>query len=332
LSAIVDEIASSQQVEAAVEHDSSVFNPHQSVTPALMVMSLHSCGNLLHHGLRTIHLNPSVQAVAMIGCCYNLMTERLGPPTYKIPNLRSKHPRILETSSSKDQHGFPMSSRFLKHKHRVIIPDRIGESLGHDPFDGADEEVGIRLNITARMLAVQAPSNWSQSDSSRFFTRHFYRALLQRIFLDYGIIEAPEKCADTIGGGSSAAESSGMTTPIIIGNLRKPCYSDFVSYVRGAASKLVATGNQLGDVVQKTLAKVSDEEIRDYETRYFERKKDLCISWSLMSFSAQVIEAMIVVDRWLWLKEQDCVDKAWVEPVFDYNQSPRNLVVVGIRK
>jgi hypothetical protein len=51
-----------------------------------------------------------------------------------------------------------------------------------------------------------------------------------------------------------------------------------------------------------------------------------------MAFSAGVVEAVIVVDRWLWLKEQKEVEHAWVEPVFEYKHSPRNLVVVGIKK
>jgi hypothetical protein len=52
-----------------------------------------------------------------------------------------------------------------------------------------------------------------------------------------------------------------------------------------------------------------------------------------MAFSAGVVESLIVVDRWLYLKEhEDLVRDCWVEPVFDYKQSPRNLVVVGIKR
>ena len=52
-----------------------------------------------------------------------------------------------------------------------------------------------------------------------------------------------------------------------------------------------------------------------------------------MAFSAGVAESVIVVDRWLWLKEQEgWVGKCWVQAVFDYKWSPRNLVVVGIRQ
>ena len=51
-----------------------------------------------------------------------------------------------------------------------------------------------------------------------------------------------------------------------------------------------------------------------------------------MAFSGGVLESLIVVDRWLFLKEQPEVDTAWVKAVFDYKQSPGNLVVGGVNK
>jgi hypothetical protein len=279
----------------------------------LMVMSLHSCGNLVHHGLRSLLLNPSVKCVAMVGCCYNLVTERLGPATYKLPELRPQaNPRVSELAEAQDPNGFPMSQRFCDYYRE-------------DRSDA--EDVGVRLNITSRMMAVQAPGNWGPSDSESFFTRHFYRALLQRIFLDRGIVGPPT--AECVGGASPAGHSSGGT-PIVIGSLRKVCYSSFVAYVRGALAKLVddpARGDRFREMTEMT-----DEQIQEYEVAFQSGKKDLSVIWSLMAFSAGVIEATIVVDRWLWLKEQEEVEEAWVEAVFDYAMSPRNLVIVGVKK
>jgi len=274
-------------------------------SPRLMVMSLHSCGNLVHHGLRSLVLNPSVRVVAMVGCCYNLLTERLGPPTYKLPELRPAHPRLQKTREARDPHGFPMSERLCTY--------------------GAGNQ-GVRLNITARMMAVQAPQNWGEKDSDAFFTRHFYRALLQRIFLDRGIVGPPsEECV----GGSPSGHSSG--TPIVLGSLKKSCHANFVTYVRGALAKLCGN-DEMGSLFREKMDGMTDEEIADYEDGYRERKKELSVIWSLMAFSAGVVEATIVVDRWLWLKEQEEVKEAWVEPIFDYRLSPRNLVVVGVKK
>ena len=77
---------------------------------------------------------------------------------------------------------------------------------------------------------------------------------------------------------------------------------------------------------------LTDEVIDRYEIEWAYAKKNLSVIWSLMAFSAGVVESMIAVDRWLFLREQECVEKCWVEPVFDYAQSPRNLVVVGIKR
>ncbi|KIW07008.1 uncharacterized protein PV09_01903 [Verruconis gallopava] len=322
--------------------------------PVVMVISLHSCGNLVHHGLRTLVLNPSVKAVALVGCCYNLMTERLGPPTHKL-HRRRHHPRLDATAGTYDPNGFPMSERFVRYKYRVIPhPDfSLAKSCDEKALAGCESSEfqaeamddtscddiieGIRLNITARMMAVQAPENWTEGESSSFFKRHFYRAVLQRIFLDKGVVSAPPNQEDDMGcspAGSSwglANSDGGGTAPIVIGNLKKKNYESFNTYVRGAVEKLIAGGGEIAEVIEAKVGNMSDDEIRSYEQKYWARKKDMSILWSMMAFSAGVVEAMIVVDRWLWLKEQACIKHAWVQPVFSYALSPRNLVIVGIK-
>jgi hypothetical protein len=316
-----------------------------------MVISLHSCGNLVHHGLRSLLLNPHISAVAMVGCCYNLVTERLGPPTYKLPTLRPNHPRLVATSNAFDPHGFPMSDKLATYPlpHQPPPPLDGDDKLDTDPTH--EQQHGIRLNITARMMAVQAPFNWGRDDSDLFFTRHFYRALLQRIFLDRGVVSAP--VAATQGSAVSAnghtshvtwtppngrgpgLSSDGTATPLTIGTLRKFAYGDFVSYVRAAVGKLTSP-NSFCEIdpgfIQGKMDGLTDGDIRSYEARYAHRKKELSVMWSLMAFSAGVVESVVVADRWLWLREQGEVEHAWVEAVFEYAHSPRNLVIVGIKK
>ena len=276
----------------------------------LTIISLHSCGNLVHHGLRSLIINPSVKAVALIGCCYNLVTERLGPPTFKVPSLRNFNSRLDYTSSACDPHGFPISNRLLNY----------GYSGGE----------GIRMNITARMMACQAPQNWTAKDCESFFTRHFYRALLQRILWDRGLADSQAENECGVGSGSSRGWS-GANPPITIGSLRKSCYESFKTYVRGAVNKIIQDPVQ-GDRVAQGLQELTDEQVATYEKIYMPKKKELSIMWSLMAFSASLVESVILVDRWLYLKEHPEVKDCWVEPVFDYAQSPRNLVVVGIKK
>lgn len=272
----------------------------------LMAISIHSCGNLSHHGIRSLILNPSVKAIAIVGCCYNLLTERLGPPTFKLPLLRPYirpiNARMDRESEACDSHGYPMSERVKEYN---------GE--------------GIRLNITSRMMAVQAPHNWTEKESDEFFTRHYFRALLQKLFLDYGVVLKPNAATDDNLGSAG-------TEPIIIGSLRKACYTDFRAYVRGAIAKLTNDPERRISTISK-LNDLKDEDIEEYARSYAPRKKELSVMWSLMAFSAGVIESLIVTDRWLYLREHaDIVEDCWVEAVFDYKQSPRNLVVVGVKK
>ncbi|KAH1498458.1 hypothetical protein LV164_003765 [Aspergillus fumigatus] len=277
--------------------------------PNVMVISLHSCGNLLHHGIRSLVLNPSVKAIAMIGCCYNLVTERLGPATYKVPILRTQHPRLTQDACAYDPHGFPMSKRL--------------ESFEH--ISGT----GVKLNITARSMSLQAPYNWGREDSEAFFTRHFYRALLQRIFVDRGVVEKPVNPTDLYGLETGGPDAVG--NPLIVGSLRKAAFTSFSAYVHAAVAKLSKDPHN-GEKVKARMAGITEEEVKRYEVEYWPRKKHLSVTWALMAFSSALVEALIVVDRWQFLREHDTVRDCWVEPVFEYSESPRNLAVVGIKK
>lgn len=284
--------------------------------PDAMVISLHSCGNLLHHAVRSLTLNPSVRAICLVGCCYNLLTERLTPATYKLPSLRpAAHPRLQTESTRGDPHGFPMSNRFCIHT---------------SPKSASEGIPGVKLNITARMMAVQAPQNWTAKESTAFFARHFYRALLQRLFLDLGIIPPPDASTSVPSPSPTSGNTAGGT-PIIIGSLRKIHYTSFPAYVRGALEKLYNCPER-GELFKQKFAEMSDQDLADYEASFARQKHELSVVWSLMAFSAGVVESLIVVDRWCWLSEQEEVKEAWVEPVFDYGISPRNMVVVGIKK
>ncbi|KAI1818164.1 methyltransferase domain-containing protein [Poronia punctata] len=286
----------------------------------LMAISIHSCGNLSHHGIRSLILNPDVQAIAIVGCCYNLMTEKLGPPTYKHPymrpSLQALNGRVIRESNKHDPHGFPLSDRLCTY-----------------------ENDGIRLNITARMMACQAPFNWTEVESDGFFTRHFFRAVLQKMFLDRGVItkiyhngdEAEKEEED----GCAASPFNVSTNPVILGSLSKSCYKSLHAYVRGAITKLTTSSDhhEQRDIIKERMSNITDEEIAEYERVYGPRKRELSAIWTLMAFSAIVVESLIVTDRWLFLRQHpNLVQDCWVETVFDYRQSPRNLVVVGIKK
>jgi hypothetical protein len=110
----------------------------------MMAISIHSCGNLSHYGIRSMILNPCIRAVAIVGCCYNLLTEKLGPPTHKPPfhrpSLQPINARVARESERRDpQHhrphdGMPGAAKLDRRGKRCLLyppllPRRPAENL-----------------------------------------------------------------------------------------------------------------------------------------------------------------------------------------------------------
>lgn len=217
------------------------------------------------------------------------------------------------------------------------------EILDIDPFPTPNNKITSLDNAnTPFCTACQAPYNWTEVESDSFFTRHFYRAVLQKIFLDKGVITKVYHSKTDSGGDEGDRENEEespfnmSTNPVIIGSLGKSCFKSLHAYVRGAIKKLASnedTSDKYSAVIHEKMGDMTDDEIEAYARAYAPRKRELSSMWTLMAFSAGVVESLIVTDRWLFLKEHgDVVQDCWVESVFDYKESPRNLVVVGIKK
>ncbi|KAK9356326.1 methyltransferase domain-containing protein [Lipomyces doorenjongii] len=230
----------------------------------IVLAGLHTCGNLSHHALRSLVDTQEIHAVAVVGCCYNLMTEKDG---------------------ERDNVGYPMSRQV--------------------------QSYSIPLPITARMLACQAPATWTREGRESFFTRHFYRALLQLIFSDRGLL--------------------GQSNHIPIGSLRKQWYSSFPTYCRGACKRAAENYEAKFDLSRDNPFDISEDVATEYHDRLVCKKRRLCILWTLMASTvAPLTEALIHLDRYYFLKENGA-SEVHVSVVFDQRISARNLMVVGLK-
>ncbi|KAK9241364.1 methyltransferase domain-containing protein [Lipomyces kononenkoae] len=228
----------------------------------MVLAGLHTCGNLSHHALKSLFDTQEVHAVAVVGCCYNLMTEK---------------------DSEDDVVGYPMSRKL--------------------------QSYSIPLPTTARMLACQAPATWTRETRESFFTRHFYRALLQLIFHDRGLLGQVQN----------------------IGSLRKQWYSSFYTYCRGACKRAVGAYDADSDASSENPFDISEEVSTEYHDRLLSKKRRLCILWTLMACTVgPLTEALIHLDRYYFLKENGA-SEVHVSVVFDQVISARNLVVVGVK-
>ncbi|KAI9323275.1 methyltransferase domain-containing protein [Dichotomocladium elegans] len=176
------------------------------------------------------------------------------------------------------------------------------------PLSDSLKQRGYKLSTTARVLACHSPWQWihEMENCRKLFEQHFSRALLQQIMADKGL-------------------SSTVAPP----TLGKPFNKefDFGAYVQKALKKFGAAPDA-----------ISPEEANMYYARYKNQcraDRQITVLWTLRSLLAPVLESLILMDRWLYLR--GVVSKGsgspksgvWMWPLFDPYESPRNVVFVA---
>jgi len=109
-----------------------------------LLIGLHACGDLTAHTVRLFAKEKYFRGMQIVGCCYNLCSERL--PTNE-----------FVTKSSAEQACFPLSS-YVRSKN-------------------------IHLGQIARQLACQSPEKW-QAMEQNLQPSLLYRAILQKMAFD----------------------------------------------------------------------------------------------------------------------------------------------------
>lgn len=105
---------------------------------------------------------------------------------------------------------------------------------------------------------------------------------------------------------------------MVIGGLPRSAYTSFPAYADAALRKLSFAPDALG----------GEAGAAAYEATYSAREGEIRIAWTLAAILAPVLESVILLDRFLYLKEQGITDVR-VVPCFDYTISPRNMVIIA---
>lgn len=158
----------------------------------------------------------------------------------------------------------------------------------------------VELTMSAKNLACQAPQNWTKESSDEFFKRHFFRALLQKLLLDLGQLTSHKR--------------------MLVGSLRPRYFANFAIYVEAAMEKL-----HLPPLLISEAVKLASK----YEHEYVPQFKSLKITWTLICACAPLLETCILLDRFYYLYEQNCMAEINLTCVFDQSISPRNVAIVG---
>ncbi|XP_022256223.1 methyltransferase-like protein 25 isoform X2 [Limulus polyphemus] len=165
------------------------------------------------------------------------------------------------------------------------------------PLSSVLRQKKFSLSRNARMLACQAFERISQKGEIPTKSQ-FYRAVLQVIIRD--------KC------GTSRSDYR-------VGRLMAKC-NGFVDYVRQSLKKLKLTHLQ-----------ITDEEILNYLKQYEPEEDKVRAFLQLRLCLAPCIEALILLDRLMFLYEMTSVEKAHLVQLFNPLTSPRCYALVAFK-
>lgn len=162
---------------------------------------------------------------------------------------------------------------------------------------------GCQLGRNARMLASQAPERLA--NHKKLPDRSIYwRALLQEILCDVIGVQRDDWQA---------------RNDWQVGKIASKCHT-FTEYVHKALQKLRLTHVEL-----------SDEAIEEYESTHREQEHKMRAFFQLKAVLAPCIEALILLDRLLYLFEQDNMTTIHLVQLFDPITSPRCYALIALK-
>ncbi|KAM0717741.1 hypothetical protein Q7P37_007593 [Cladosporium fusiforme] len=213
----------------------------------------------------------------------------------------------LHACGSLSEHMIRLSTTVPSVSHLAVVgccynhipPLSISNPLGF-PISSFMRCNNLNLSTSALITGCQAPTNWTHNPDSLFGRKYWYRAILEKLLYDKKLVKQGQRPVWGIRNG------------------------DLRSFVAYAARALHSLKLEIGE-------DVTEEEITEYEERYRHRTAETAILWTLSVVLCRVVESAIALDRVFFLQEAGMQD-ADVLPIFDYKESPRNLMIVATKK
>ncbi|CAB4427603.1 unnamed protein product [Rhizophagus irregularis] len=170
------------------------------------------------------------------------------------------------------------------------------------PLSKFFKEKNFYMGLTIRHLACQAPSRWSvqQESSIKAFEHHFFRALLQYILIKKDLVKDTPR----------------------IGKLHHRSFTSFSTYCNAALKKLSLPLNSISQ-------SESEKYYNEFKQKGYMRK--IIVFWTLRAMLGPCFESIILLDKCLYLFENNHVKEVKCFGIFDELKSPRNMVIVGIK-
>ncbi|CAN0891162.1 Methyltransferase-like protein 25B [Linum grandiflorum] len=294
--------------------ESQLISKSRNGKASLVLAGLHACGDLSVTMLKTFSECKEAKAIVSIGCCYNLLSEA-----------------CLDSPDS--QTGFPVSNGV--------------------------RSTGISLGKSSRDLACQSAERWSclEKDAGiQNFDLHAFRAVFQMVLFKHypsSVTESPSvgrqgkalrrqqrKGASTWSSENSKETSNGTGINHAAQPLDSRMDDNSSSEMDRSANKALSASPDKCTLFEKFsvsgLSRLGLKPLEEIDFREIWNEAQPCAEligpyWSLRAALGPVLETLILLDRLLFIQEQDGIEDATMLPIFDPAISPRNLAIIARR-
>ena len=110
--------------------------------------------------------------------------------------------------------------------------------------------------------------------------------------------------------------------PMVIGRIRSNKFNTFSNYVNAVFKKMKLNPELINSLDLES----------EYYLHYYQHMKRIAFIWTLQSIFGLVIESILLMDRLLYLQENEIVKNASLFKIFDHQNSPRCFILKASKK
>lgn len=277
-------------LDLSVEDFLKILKKNKVHDESKMIIGLHTCGDLAATIIK-LYVESGSETLINVGCCYDGISGNFFEFILELNVPREKISKVKAN-------GYPMSD-FLK-KNRVFLG-------------------------SGKMLSTLSLNSWTEEKidySIFYFKKHSFRMAFDVL------MNEPTKTLAVKVNPKNVTKFSKYAQTAIDG-------------IKKENKRL--TKDDLGKEDEKKTVKIDDDLLKliQDETKMeefyaqFRPNKDGIIQsvqcyWSLRALLGPIIEALVLVDRILYLHEQG--RKAYLLRIFEYKVSPRSVVIISHKK
>eukprot|EP00900_Chrysochromulina_parva_P004016 jgi/Chrpa1/13615/Chrysochromulina_OHIO_Genome00022355-RA len=319
-----------------------------AASSGVVLCALHACGDLSPTITRCFALAPSVAALVLVPCCYNLLTVHSDPcgaehspmkvgkchPCHPCGAEESDPPSTRPSASPSTRPSAPPSTK----QARVPSVAKAAAATAGFPLSEVVRRTGLILSRDVRWIATQReaaalPPSWldeaSKADGAAppaALLAQLWRALFAALMRDHYADCVPEGTRVSTGGHArhrqQMAEAEGQGDD----KVGSTAGFEFVAFAEAALARAGLPANRLD---RSELARYAEARCADGVANAARR---VAAMTALQAALAPLVESLLLTDHVLFLHESGVCENIRAVPVFRPARSPRNVAIVARKR